>query len=57
MGTMIMPIKKPMVMIVETILSSRTQSLTSIESVSRKNTPQIKASLDKNKSQRIGILV
>lgn len=42
---------------VETRLSSFTQSLTSNDNDSRKETPQIKANLDKNKSQRIRILV
>ena len=56
-GTMIIPIKKPMVMMVETRLSSFTQSHIRSDKVSRKKSPQIKASLDKNKSQRIGILL
>jgi hypothetical protein len=57
MGTMIIPIKKPIVIIVDTRLSSLTQSLISNDNDNRNETPQIKANLDKNKSQRIGILV
>ncbi|HRF17093.1 MAG TPA: hypothetical protein PK977_02960 [Chitinophagaceae bacterium] len=49
--------KKPIVMIVETRLSSLIQSFTNKDKVSKKNKPQMKASRDKNKSQRIGILV
>ena len=39
---------------VETILSSCTQFLKRSDKDNRKKRPQIKASLDKNKSQRIG---
>jgi hypothetical protein len=49
--------KTPIVIMVETMLPSCIQFHISCESDSRKKTPQIKASLDKNKSQRIGILV
>jgi hypothetical protein len=57
MGTMISPMKKPIVIMVETMLSSFIQSFTNNDNVSRKKRPQIKANLDKNKSQRMGILV
>jgi len=56
MGTKIIPIKKPIVMMVETMLSSLIQSLKSNERDNTNETPHIKANLDKNKSQRIGIL-
>ena len=46
-----------MVIIVETRLSSLIQSLTNKDKVSKKNKPQMKASRDKNKSQRIVFLV
>jgi hypothetical protein len=49
--------KTPMVMKVESMLPSGIHTHIKCESDSRKKKPQIKASLDKNKSQRIGILV
>ncbi len=57
MGTMIIPIKYPIVMILETTVSSLIQSLMRSEIANGKNNPHIKANRDKNKSQRIGILV
>ncbi len=57
MGTMIIPIKYPIVMILETTVSSFIQSLIRNEIANGKNNPHIKANRDKNKSQRIGILV
>jgi hypothetical protein len=46
-----------MVMMVDSSVGSFAQLLISTETDIIKNTPQIKDSLDKNKSQRIGILV
>jgi len=43
----------PITNIVDTMDLMVTHSLISIETIKRKNTPQIKASLDKNSSQRI----
>jgi len=43
----------PITKIVDTMDLMVTHSLISIETIKRKNTPQIKASLDKNSSQRI----
>jgi len=52
-GTIIMPIKNPIVMIVDARLLSSIQSFTRRDNANKKNIPQIKASFDKNKSQRI----
>jgi hypothetical protein len=41
-------------MMVDSMVGSFTQSLISSETEARKNKPHIKASRDKNKSQRIG---
>jgi hypothetical protein len=46
-----------MVMIVDSSIGSFTQLYKSKVNDATKNKPHIKASLDKNKSQRIGILV
>ena len=43
----------PITNIVDTMDLMVTHSLISIETIKRKNTPQIKASLDRNSSQRI----
>ena len=53
-GTTNSPITKPMMMIVEDIASLPPLLLIWIANESRKQIPQIKASLDKNNSQRIG---
>ncbi len=44
----------PIINIVETMALTFIHSFISMETVKRKNKPQIKASLDKNNSQRIG---
>ena len=49
--------KTPIVITVERKDPSLIQFHSNCDNDSKKNTPQIKANLDKNKSQRIGILV
>jgi hypothetical protein len=46
--------KKPMVMMVDSRFPSLIHPVNNWSKVSPKNSPQINASLDKNKSQRIG---
>ena len=52
-GIIRLPNTAPIIKIVEVIDLIVVHSLISIETVKRKNKPQIKASLDKNNSQRI----
>ncbi|MBS1654419.1 MAG: hypothetical protein JSU05_06230 [Bacteroidetes bacterium] len=48
-----MPIKYPIIMMVEVIASSPVQFLNRNETLINRKIPHINASLDKNKSQRI----
>ncbi len=54
---MMAPITKPIVIMVDSKSCSAGLFIISNKKESNAHTPQIKASLDKNKSQRIGILV
>lgn len=53
MGTVMIPIKYPITTIVDVIISSCVQFRMRIDMASKKHIPQMKESLDKNKSHRM----